>query len=158
MLHPEQNQCPGPKNRKVRDRSARSVEPVRLATTQVEAATSLREAGRIVWPREAALGVADHVNSTASGQDALVSERLVRQSACSARDCADFRIQRVDHRQAPNQPPPANGAAYRFDQGPLRPKDNPDGGGERNNLDPEPKRSSRPKADSARENGGRGWD
>ncbi len=65
--------------------------------TSPQAFSGLREAGRPVWRPAAALGVVDHVNSTAPGRTAAMPDAGgARQTAYFADNCRDFGIELFD--------------------------------------------------------------
>jgi 3-isopropylmalate/(R)-2-methylmalate dehydratase large subunit len=65
--------------------------------TSPQAFTGLREAGRPVWRPQAALGVVDHVNPTASTRDARMADPGgENQTVYFARNCRDFGIELFD--------------------------------------------------------------
>lgn len=65
--------------------------------TSPQAFTALREAGRTLWRPEAALGVVDHVNSTAAARSAeLADDGGRRQMAYFSENCRHFGIELFD--------------------------------------------------------------
>lgn len=65
--------------------------------TSPQAFTGLRQAGRSAWRPSAALGVVDHVNSTAPNRTAAMPDAAAgRQAAYFAENCRDFGIELFD--------------------------------------------------------------